>query len=365
MLRPKPAPRSKVAAPADPSHANPLRTYQQAFCEWTVTRGLSVHTAHIRQSTLDSFIRWADARGIRHPGEVTRPVLQRYQRHLYLLRKADGTPLAQSTQVTRITPVIAFFKWLTREGHILSNPAADLELPRRMHRLPKYLLSVAQVEHAINQPDTSHSVGLRDRAILEVLYSSGVRRAELIALQLIDVDLERGALMVRQGKGGKDRFIPLGSRACAWVHRYLLEVRPDLLAGDTQTLFLTDWGTPFEASQLTMLVGRYMRAAGVVQGSCHALRHAMATHMLENGADIRFIQAILGHAELSTTQIYTHVAIEKLQAVHTLTHPAKLERPKPDGENSEGIEASPQAQGVDAATALLDALAGEDEEQDV
>lgn len=358
MLRAQPARRRKTPAPADPSQANPLRAYRQAFCEWTVTRGLSVATAHIRQTALDGFIRWADERGVRHPGDVTRPVLQRYQRHLYLMRKADGAPLAQSTQVARLTPVIAFFKWLTREGHILSNPAADLELPRRMHRLPKYLLSVAQVEHAINQPDTATLVGLRDRAMLEVLYSSGVRRAELIALQLIDVDLERGALMVRQGKGGKDRFIPLGARACAWVRRYLLEVRPELLAGDSQTLFLTDWGTPFETSQLTMLVGRYMRAAGVVQGSCHALRHAMATHMLENGADIRFIQAMLGHAELSTTQIYTHVAIEKLKAVHALTHPARIERVKA------ADEVSPQAQSDDAATALLEALADEDEESE-
>jgi integrase/recombinase XerD len=357
MLRSKPPVRGKARAGVpDASQANPMRAYQRAFCEWTVTRGLSVHTAHIRECALDGFIRWADERGVAHPGEVTRPVLQRYQRHLYLSRKADGAPLAMSTQVARLTPVIAFFKWLTRENHILYNPAGDLEMPRRMHRLPKHLLSVAEVEHAINQPDTAQAAGVRDRAMLETLYSSGVRRSELIALQLVDVDLERGALMVRQGKGGRDRLIPLGARACAWVRRYSEEVRPELLAGDTQTLFLTDWGTPFEKGHLTMLVGRYLRASGVAHGSCHALRHAMATHMLENGADTRFIQAILGHAELSTTQIYTHVVIEKLKAVHALTHPARLERVTPVDRPSPVLDAN------DAAAALLEALAGEDED---
>ena len=362
MLRKKPPARGKAArlATADTAAAqgtdaarqaaaqppNALRQHQRAFCEWTVTRGLSPATAHIRHWSLDLFLAWLHERGVRTPGEVTRPILQRYQRHLYLQRRADGQALALTTQVSRMTPLIAWFKWLTREGHILSNPAADLELPRRVQQLPKHLLSIAQVEAAINQPDTDTPDGLRDRAILEVLYSSAIRRAELLSLRLCDVETERGALMVRQGKGRRDRYIPLGARACAWVQRYLLEVRPLLLHGagvgqhtaQTKTglngvaqgehdiLFLTDWGSRFAPPHLGELVRRHLRASGIPAGSCHALRHACATHMLEAGADIRYIQAILGHAELSTTQIYTHVAIEKLKAVHALTHPARLTR---------------------------------------
>ncbi|MEO8024774.1 site-specific tyrosine recombinase XerC [Polaromonas sp.] len=344
----------RKSGPPKPSHANPLHGYKHSFCEWTTVMGLSANTASMRQWALEHFVAWADERGIRSPAEVTRPILQRYQRHLYLLRKKDGKPLAWSSQVNRLTPVVAFFKWLTREGHILTNPAADLDLPKAPHRLPQHLLSVAQVSQVLNQPDTATLAGLRDRAILETLYSSGIRRSELAHLKITEVDTERGTLMVRLGKGAKDRFVPLGERACAWVQRYLLEVRPELLSGDTLVLFLNDWAQPFEPHQLSALARRYMQAAGFASGSCHALRHACATHMLDGGADIRFIQALLGHSELTTTQIYTHVAIDKLKAVHALTHPARLERvPKPD----------PQAPSDDAAAILLEALAHENEQE--
>jgi integrase/recombinase XerD len=350
--------------PPDPSAANPLHAWRVAFCEWTLTIGLSPATAQIRQSSLQRFIAWADERGIRHPGEVTRPVLQRYQRHLYLARKANGQPLAFGTQATRLHPVIAFFKWATREGHILSNPAADLDVPKPPRQLPKHLLSISQVEGVINGTPTHTLPGIRDRAMLEVLYSSGIRRSELMRLKHYEVDTERGTLMVRLGKGRKDRLIPLGARACAWVRRYLHEVRPELIGADSDTLFLTDYGQPFEKNRLSDLVKGYMLAAGVAHGGCHALRHAMATHMLEAGADIRFIQAILGHSELSTTQIYTHVAIGQLQAVHALTHPARVQRAQtgPQGANVATDDPMPQVQAQDAANAFLVDLAADDDD---
>lgn len=361
MLRPhRITPRKPRAS--QPSDANPLQAYKLSFCEWTQVIGLSAETAHMRQWALEHFIVWIDERGIRHPGEVTRPILQRYQRHLYLLRKKDGQPLAYSSQVNRLTPVVAFFKWLIREGHILTNPAADLDLPKAPHRLPQRLLSVAQVSQVLNQTDTNTLGGVRDRAMMETLYSSGIRRAELAHLKTMEVDIERGTLMVRLGKGAKDRLVPLGERACAWVRRYCLEVRPELLGADTLVLFLNDWAQPFEPKQLSALVRRYMQAAGFASGSCHALRHACATHMLDGGADIRFIQALLGHSELTTTQIYTHVAIAKLQAVHALTHPARLER---DAEPTTAVDCpTPAPGGIDATAALLEVLAGEDDEQD-
>lgn len=213
----------------------------------------------------------------------------------------------------------------------------------------------------LNQPDIATPWGLRDRAILETLYSTGIRRMEMTRLTLYDVDLAQGTVMVRQGKGAKDRLIPIGARACAWIARYLEEVRPLLATrSDELALFLTDYGESFEKNRLGDLVRRYLRHAGIPHGSCHAFRHAMATHMLENGADIRFIQAMLGHSELSTTQIYTQVSIGKLKEIHTATHPARLERVRSD--NGSADRGEPHPTGADATAALLDALVREDDE---
>ena len=167
------------------------------------------------------------------------------------------------------------------------------------------------------------------RAMLEVLYSTGIRRFELAGVKLFDVDVERGALMVRQGKGAKDRLVPVGERACAWVDKYLREVRPDLATGaDDYRLFLDDDGRGFTPERIGDLVRRQLTAAGIEHaGACHLFRVACATHMLENGADIRFIQSLLGHAKLDTTQIYTLVSLAKLKEVHNATHPARLHRP--------------------------------------
>jgi integrase/recombinase XerD len=345
-LRGKPAQPARERA-LDPASGNLLRAYQGAFLEWTVTSGLAESTASIRRRALDGFILWCDERGLQRPHDITRPILQRYQGHLYHYRKANGQPLSFNTQVTRLMPLVAFFKWCARENHILHNPASDLVLPKPPRQLPRHLMSVAEIESVLNQADIETASGLRNRAMLETLYSTGIRRAEMIALTLYDVDTERGTLMVRQGKGRRDRLVPIGARACAWVERYLNEVRPQLaLTLDQRTLFVTDYGEAFEKNRLSDMVKRHMQYAGFKNGGCHAFRHAMATHMLENGADIRYIQAILGHSELSTTQIYTHVAIGHLQAVHALTHPARLERV-----------------GDDAGNALLDVLEEEAEDE--
>ena len=324
--RRKPRPPASIAR-NDPAAANPLHSYRRAFREWAEARAYSTATVETRDRSITRFIAWCDERGITRPADITRAVLERYQRHLFLARKSDGAPLSLATQQSLLNPLRAFFKWLARENHILYNPASELILPRQPRQLPKVLLTVPDVEAVLNEPDVSTAWGLRDRAILETLYSTGIRRMELTRLTLYDVDLAQGTVMVRLGKGAKDRLIPVGRRACAWIGRYVEEVRPELATrSDELTLFLTDYGEPFEKNRLGDLVKRYMRRAGIPHGSCHAFRHAMATHMLENGADIRFIQAMLGHSELSTTQIYTQVAIGKLKEIHAATHPARIER---------------------------------------
>ncbi|MGN6652106.1 tyrosine-type recombinase/integrase [Trinickia sp.] len=180
----------------------------------------------------------------------------------------------------------------------------------------------------MNLPDTTTALGVRDRAMLETLYSTGIRRMEIIGLQQRDVDYDRGTLMIRQDKGKKDRITPIGDRALAWVARYRDEVRPELaIAGDDGTLFLTVTGQAFSDNRMTQMVRNCVRAAGPGSiGSCHLFRHAIATQMLENGTDVRFIQAMLGHADIKTTRVYTRVSIRALKDIHSATHPARLTR---------------------------------------
>ena len=252
-----------------------------------------------------------------------------------------------------------FFKWMTRSHHLLFNPAAELELPKVEKRLPRHVLSVAEVEQVINQADVADPLGLRDRAMLETLYSSAIRRQELIELALVDLDLERGTLMIRQGKGKKDRMVPVGERACAWLDKYLREVRPTLNAEpDEGTLFLSVSSEKLSANRLSEIVKSYIDSAGLPRvGSCHLLRHACATHMLENGADIRYIQELLGHESLSTTEVYTRVSIVKLKEVHDKTHPARLEKP------GEAQPRSDTSSPIDARQRLLEALDAEADDE--
>lgn len=316
----------------NPAPGHPLHAYLNAYADWALAAGFSSHTVSTRRYAIQRFIVWCDERGLVHPSEITRPILERYQRTLYQYRKANGSSLSVMAQLSMLNALIAWFRWMVKQHHLSANPAADLELPKKPKALPKTVLTVQQVETILNQADPSTLLGIRNRAIMEVFYSSGIRRMEMMNLKHYDLDIERGTLMVRQGKGNKDRFIPLGQRACAWVDKYLIEVRPELVTGvDDQTLFLNDYGTPMNARFLTDLMRRHIEAIGITTpGACHVFRHAMATHMLENGADIRFIQAMLGHANLETTQIYTQVSMTKLKEIHNATHPAKLERGERD-----------------------------------
>lgn len=310
-----------------------LDTLIAAHVEWMRVRAFSEDTVRDRSYSLSYFQRWCGERGLSRANEVTRPILERYQRYLYLYRKTNGMPLTLSTQHDRLTAVQAFFRYLMRQRLLLSNPAADLELPRVPKRLPRAVLSVSEVERVLAQPDVREPLGVRDRAILETFYSTGIRRKELARLALFDVDFERGTLLVREGKWKKDRFVPIGERALLWVEKYLREVRPRyVMEPDAGVLFLGLLGESLGEGWLTSLVVRYLKQSGVMKtGGCHVFRHTMATLMLEGGADVRYVQEMLGHESLQTTQIYTHVSIRRLKEIHTAAHPgARLRRPGDD-----------------------------------
>jgi integrase/recombinase XerD len=328
-------------------------------------RGYSEFTVKNRQVHIGFFIEWAYEHGLREPIEVTRPVLERYQRYLFFYRKKNGEPLTFRSQHARLVPLRVWFRWMTRQNHILHNPASEIDLPRLGRTLPKVILSIEEIEQVMAQPEIADAIGLRDRAILETIYATGLRRLEIVRLKLFDLQLDRGLILVNQGKGKKDRYVPIGERVAAWLRKYIAESRPQLaIEPDDLSVFLTTDGEPFSRDHLTYVVKERIDQAKIGKGgACHLLRHCMATHMHENGADIRFIQQILGHEDIKTTQIYTQVALRALQQVYAATHPTAFIEPG----NAPSMPAARSLQpGDPAAQALAAALerdAAEDREE--
>ena len=323
----------------------------------------SIHTVRNRQVHIGFFLQWCKERGLTEPVEITRPVLERYQRHLFHYRKKNGEPLSFRSQHSALIPLRGWFRWMTRQNHILHNPASELELPRLGRALPRNIFSAGEVERIMQLCEIEEPRGLRDRAILEVLYSSGLRRMEMVEIKLYDLSLDRGLLLVRQGKGKKDRYTPIGERAKAWLEKYIREGRPQLaVEPDDMSVFLTSFGEPFSRDHLTAMVKERIDAAKLGKtGSCHLFRHTMATLMHEGGADIRHIQAMLGHADIKTTQIYTQVALRTLQQVHAATHPgAMLEHGGKPAPNAAGLETDSEA--AKALSSALEADAEDDRE---
>lgn len=282
-----------------------------------------------RAKELKRFISWSEERGFLYPGEITLPIIEGYQRSIWAYRKKNGKPLSNSMQRGLLGAVRVFFGWLCRQHILDANPASDIELPRPTKQLPAEALTISDVEAVLSEPDIADPLGIRDRAILELFYSTGIRRSELVQVALGDLNRDRRLLYIRHGKGGKQRMVPVGARAMVWLEKYIEDVRPVLLVKPHEpALFLTGYGEPFNPDVLTRKVSRYIKKAGIAhEGAAHLLRHTCATHLLEGGADIRYIQQLLGHENLETTAIYTEVSIVQLQAVHARCHPAERHTP--------------------------------------
>ncbi|GKT23396.1 site-specific tyrosine recombinase XerD [Acidovorax sp. SUPP3334] len=221
----------------------------------------------------------------------------------------------------RLTVLRRYFHWALRERHIVADPTVRLQAARQPLRVPK-TLSQAQVEALLRAPDTGNPLGMRDRAMLELMYASGLRVTELVTLKTFQLGLREGVLRV-MGKGGKERLVPFGDEAAAWLERYLSDARAAILGGQqTDDLFVTQRGAGMTRAMFWVIVKKQAQVAGItVPLSPHTLRHAFATHLLNHGADLRVVQLLLGHADISTTTIYTHVARERLKALHAQHHP--------------------------------------------
>ncbi len=276
--------------------------------------GLSRNTLAAYRRDLSLLAQWLAPRGVALPA-ARESDLQAYM----------GERLAQRGKATsanrRLTVFKRYFRWALREHRIVADPTLRLLPARQPARVPK-TLSEAQVEALLGAPDVATPLGLRDRAMLELMYASGLRVSELVGLRLVDLGLQEGVLRV-MGKGSKERLVPFGQEAERWIGRYLAEARSAILGGQQSgDLFVTARGAGMTRAMFWVIVKKHAEAGGVrVPLSPHTLRHAFATHLLNHGADLRAVQLLLGHADISTTTIYTHVARERLRQLHARHHP--------------------------------------------
>ncbi len=285
-----------------------------AFCDqlW-LQDGLAASSLSSYRRDLTAWAAWLGARGLlaADRGDVERWLADQF--HV----KAKATSVAR-----RLSTLRRFYRLQLERGMVREDPTSRVQAPKRPRRLPK-LLSEAQVEALLAAPATESTLGLRDRAMLETLYATGLRVSELVGLRITQVSLDMGVVRVL-GKGSKERLVPLGDEAVDWLQRYLAEARP-ALAGEAknESVFLTSRHTPLTRQAFWALIKRYALKSAIAPAalSPHVLRHAFATHLLNHGADLRVVQLLLGHADITTTTIYTHVARERLKQLHRQHHP--------------------------------------------
>jgi integrase/recombinase XerD len=312
----------------DDQHRRRFKLLVARFAEHMQVLGWSRRTIGSYGSHLGFFLAWLDEHtDVTDITAVAPELLHAYQTHLYGSSDENGRSLSIATQAARLSVVRSFFRYLVKSDVLLYDPSSGLELPKRKGILPRSVLSKQQVARLLAAPDATTPLGLRDRAMLEVLYSTGIRNAELRALSVYDLDLERGLVRINEGKNAKDRVVPLGEVACRYLREYLLEARPGLLKARSggeaeQTVFLSKNGKPLVPLGVLYPLRKHAKAAGIERPvTPHTLRHTFATHLLAGHADIRHIQAMLGHASVATTQIYTRVELTDLKAVHRRCHP--------------------------------------------
>ena len=274
-------------------------------------RGLSENTLKAYRSDLSDFAAWLGRRGISILQTDTSALL------LYLSSRSWSV----KTSARRLSSLHRLFQYLVRSGQCAVDPAADVESPRTGRSLPKSLTE-SEVERLLAAPDFETALGMRDRTMLEVLYATGLRVSELVSLRLDQMNLRQGVIRIT-GKGNKDRLVPLGEEAVDWLQKYLASVRLEIFPRKPDaTLFPSTRGKPMTRQTFWHAIRRYAVKAGINRGiSPHVLRHAFATHLLNHGADLRVVQMLLGHSDISTTQIYTHVARERLKQLHAAHHP--------------------------------------------
>jgi integrase/recombinase XerD len=275
-----------------------------------VEKGLARHTLESYERDLARLQAWANTNG-KHISELTRSDLRKW------IASLSREGLAPTSVARAVSATRGFFKFLMLDGHIKSHPAEDLDTPQRFSYLPKFLTE-DEINRLFAAPDIATAEGVRDRAILEIMYATGLRVSELVALKQTDVDLLAG-LVVCHGKGNKERRVPLGKSAIHWLQQYST-VKAGYGKQTSPNVFLHR-GRPFTRQLAWSMIKRHAEKVGIKDVSPHTLRHSFATHLLQHGADSRSVQALLGHSEISTTQIYTHITDLHLRSAYDRHHP--------------------------------------------
>lgn len=291
--------------------------YLSGFLDYlSFEKGLSANTLAAYRRDLEQFNQYLQARGL-----STDPRLLEKQHIMDYLSKQLDDGLNHATSARCLSAMKTYYKYLVLEGITQKNPTVDLETPKIKRRLP-HVLTVEEVDRLISQPRVTRPLGLRDRAMLELMYGTGVRVSELLAIQIEDLN-PLAAFLRCMGKGRKERIIPVNQSSIDWTQRYLAQGRNHLLRNHLErTLFLNSRGNSLSRQGFFKLLAHYTEQAGIKKEvTPHTLRHSFATHLLENGADLRAVQEMLGHADISTTQIYTHLTKSRLREVFQMYHP--------------------------------------------
>jgi len=304
-----------------------LEACREFYLQYCATKGQSLKTIDGKTFNLMLFEQWCHARNHKDYASIGVDELDSYQAYLNGYRKPkDMKPLSKGTIRQRLTLAKVFLRTLYNKDVLTDNNFEKFELPSLGRPLPKPVLSEQDMRKVIEQASLSGKMHVRDEAIIETYYGGGLRRLELAKLKVDDIDFQQRQLRVSDGKCCRDRYVPISKSVCLSIYQYLKYTRPQLasrsvLAGNT--LFLANSGKPYRPTQLSELCSKYIKLASVRKGgSCNQFRHAAATHMVNNGADILHVQDFLGHADISTTQIYVHVSMRKLRSVYDQTHPS-------------------------------------------
>jgi integrase/recombinase XerD len=298
--------------------------YRNEFLSYLKAKGYRPGTLIYTELYLDHFLSFLRQQGISRINEATPAIIETYQRHIFsLTSKQTKKKLTARTIFTRLNVIKKYFQYLTAHGHLLIDPAGNISLPAIPDSLPKNILQEEELKLLLSQPNVKTNIGLRDQAILELFYSTGIRRQELINLNLYDIDLTQRIIRINKGKRQKDRVIPIGKVASLSLARYLNQVRSQWSRSSLESaLFITSQGHRLKPQTLNYTVKKYAcKLYPDKKVSCHSLRHSCATHLLNGGASLRVIQELLGHSSLNSTQVYTRVSPIDLKAAHKKYHP--------------------------------------------
>lgn len=294
------------------------------------SRNFSERTVGTYLSNVRDFSTFCQSKKIHRPAEASRDLVHDYQHSLFQRSvkthdesKDNGHHLSASTQANYLHAIRCLFRYLTASGSVLHDPTSTLTLPRTPQLLPRVILSKGEIARVLSQPNTKTALGYRDRAMMELMYACGLRVSELSSLDVADVDLARGLVTIRKGKGNKPRVVPMGEVAAEWIEGYLQAIRRKFARDrNEQTLFMSWRGKRIPRNSVLARVAYYAKSAKIKKRvGCHTFRHTCATHMMRGGADIRSIQELLGHASLASTEIYTRVEIGDLMKAHKKYHP--------------------------------------------